>query len=94
MQETLLLDERLDDDAAAARAGHLLSHMLEKDALDPETATDCDAFGRAALDAEERAHRIEATLLEELGRPRAQRDPTAAARAVVDAYLERCRKNR
>jgi len=94
MQETLLLDERLDDDAAAARAGHLLSHLLEKDALDPESATDCDAFGRAALEAEERAHRIEATLLAELGRPEARRDPSVAARAVVEAYLERCRSAR
>lgn len=90
----LLLDARLDRDAAAARVGHLVSHLVESDALEPPATGDCAAFLVAALAAETRAHQLEARLLGALGAEGAAAEmaATAARRAaaVVDGYRTRC----
>jgi hypothetical protein len=98
----LLLDARLADDEAAARVGHLVSHVLQGDQLDPEApaaVADCEAFGASALAAEKRAHALELRLLRALralsgSTADAEPDARAMASAVAAAYLDRCRRVR
>ncbi|MEJ7734900.1 MAG: hypothetical protein WKG00_37645 [Polyangiaceae bacterium] len=94
----LLLDARLDADAAAARAGHLISHLLAHEDLDPAHASDCATFVERALGAETRAHLLEARLLVELGADSAAAELAATAgpraAAVVDGYRAQCERRR
>jgi len=96
--DELLLDARLDGDAAAARAGHLISHLVAHEDLDPARASDCAAFLERALAAETRAHMLEARLLVELGAGTAAAELAATvgqrAAAVVDGYRSRCERLR
>jgi hypothetical protein len=96
--DQLLLDARLDADAAAARAGHLVSHLVAHDDLDPARAGDCAAFVDRALAAETRAHILEARLLAELGAGAAAAELAATAgqraAAVVDGYRSQCERLR
>jgi hypothetical protein len=61
----LVLDETLDDDEAAARAGHLLLHLL----IPPwtESPAPCEERVTQALDAEARAISLELDLRRALG---------------------------
>jgi hypothetical protein len=94
--EELLLDARLDGDAAAARAGHLVSHLVARDDLDPARADDCAAFAAKALAAETRAHQLEARLLGDFGDAEAAAALAATAvqraAAVVDGYRSQCER--
>ena len=98
VERVLLLDASLPEEEAAARAGHLLSHLRDGLPLPAtiERGADCDALTRTALRREARAHVLEAELREALGLPPDRYGFEPALRAasgrrrreeVVHAYL-------
>jgi hypothetical protein len=87
----VVLDARLDDLQAAARAAHLLLHAWVAPPWSADTRTGCDAKLRAALDAEARAHALERAVAAVLhSRVAAERSP----RELAAAYAERCQRER
>ena len=87
----VVLDARLDDRQAAARAAHLLLHAWVAPPWDEGTAATCEAKVHAALAAEVRANAIEHAVAGALS---VRAAPTRTQAQLLAAYSERCRRER
>lgn len=90
----LLMDAKLEDARAAARAAHLLTHLVDGLPALVKGQGDCEARVEQALAAEARALALELRLLRELGAPPPEGGPWevegihwAAAPAAREAVL-------
>ena len=89
--DTLILDARLSETRAAARAGHLLLHRIEHAPGEPPAdVTACDAWVVQARAAEERAVLVESRIVRSLSGLGLD-DPTNEVARVVAEYAARCR---
>lgn len=86
-ERVLLFDARAGDAEAAARAGHLLHHVVHGAPLPREIARDaaCDALVRDALRREATAYALELRLRRALGVTQARYEFEAAYFAAADA---------
>ncbi len=87
----VVLDARLDDRQAAARAAHLLLHAWVAPPWEEGTAATCDDKVHAALAAEVRAHALERAVASALS---VRAAPTRTQAQLAAAYAERCRRER
>lgn len=87
--DQVVLDARLDDRQAAARAAHLLLHAWVAPPWDASPTASSEEKVRVALAAEARAHALEQAVAGALG---VRAAPTRSQAQLAAAYSERCRR--
>ena len=85
----LLIRSDQSDSVAAARAAHLLKHLVDGSPFDPKSTEPCAQQLARARGREEQAHGLERRLRQRFGAPPL---PAAALDEVLAGYQHRCQK--
>lgn len=95
-QNSILLPEHASDACLAARVGHLIEHIKQKQLFDNQNSQPCDSWLQKIFDAEFEAHFLEYKLSQELGctemafNPDLTNKPSEArVRAMLKEHLEK-----